>query len=322
MSARVRLAASAAVVLVAVLCGCRRRAATPEEMRARVQALDQEILALREKVAERVAADPRFQGMPANGVRVGVPTTLARTLIQSVMAGFVDAVTLKLSNIGVHSRGQVKKVVPIGDYDLKVRVVEVTGRLETGKPRVTFGGNTVSVSLPVTVASGTGTASVKFKWDGKNVSGAVCGDMEVDENVGGSVKPAEYPVSGVLALTATRDRILATPRFPVVKINLKVEPSAESWAAVQRILDSKEGLCGFVLGKVDIKGVVEGLLRKGFDVRLPTEKIRPVTIPVGLAPSLTVRDHPITVDLKVGGLAITEHMIWLGADVTVAQGPR
>ena len=322
MSAKVRLAVSMTVLLAAVSGGCRRGAATPEEMQARVRALDHEILALRAKVAERAAADPRFQGMPANGVRVGIPTTLARVLIQRVVAGFVDAVTLRLSNIGVHSAGQLKKVVPIGDYDLKVRVVEVTGRLTTGKPEVAFGDDKVSVALPVTVASGTGTANVRLKWKGKNVSGAVCGDMEVDENVSGSVKPAEYPVSGVLALTTTSDQILAMPRFPVVKINLKIEPSAESWAVVQRVLDSKEGLCAFVLGKVDVKGVLEGLLRKGLDVRLPAEKIKPMAIPVGLAPTLTVRERPVTVGVKVGGLAISEHMIWLGADVTLAQGAR
>jgi len=48
---------------------------------------------------------------------------------------------------------------------------------------------------------------------------------------------------------------------------------------VQGILDSKGGVCGFVIDKVDIKGVLEGLLGKGFDVRLPTEKLKPMAIP-------------------------------------------
>jgi len=54
----------------------------------------------------------------------------------------------------------------------------------------------VSLALPVQVASGTGTANIDFNWDGKNVSGAVCGDMKINENVGGSVIPSKYPVSG------------------------------------------------------------------------------------------------------------------------------
>ena len=256
-----------ALLLSSFLAGCGREdAATPEEMQAKLQALDQEIPALRAKLGEAVAKDRRMQGMPQDGVRVGVPTTLARTLIQRVVAGFVDSVTLRLSNIGVHTGGKIKKVVTIGEYDLNVKIKEVTGRLKTGKPEVTFGGNTVSLALPVQVASGSGTANIDFVWDGKNVSGAVCGDMKINENVGGSVKPSQYPVSGALLLTTTTQQILASPKFPVIKVKLVVEPDAASWAVVQGILDSKGGVCGFVIDKVDIKGVLEGLLGKGFDV--------------------------------------------------------
>jgi hypothetical protein len=182
---------------------------------------------------------------------------------------------------------------------------------------VAFGGNRVTVALPVRIASGSGDATIDFKWDGKNISGAVCGDMEVHQRISGRVKPASYPVSGSLLLTATTQQILATPTFPRIKVKLKVEPSPDSWAAVQKILDDKEGVCGFVLDKVDIAGVLEGLIGKGFDVRLPTEKIKPVAIPVGIAPTMTVRGEALRIAVKVGNLAITEHMLWLGADVTL-----
>jgi len=299
-------------------CG-RRGAATPAQMQKKIQALEQEIPSLRATLGELVARDPRLAGMPKTGVRVGVPTPLARTLIERVVTGFVDSVTLKLTNLKVHKAGKIKKVVTIGEYDLSVVIQEVTGNLKTGTPRVEFGGNRISLSLPVEVASGTGNADIKFKWDGKNVSGAVCGDMEVHQEVAGSVKPASYPVSGALQLTTTTLQILAAPKFPVVKVNLKVEPSPESWAAVQKILDSQGGVCGFVVDKVDIKGVLEGLVGKGFNVRLPTEKIKPMAIPVGISPTMTVRGEPLTIGVRVGDLAITEHMIWLGADVTVRE---
>ena len=109
------------------------------------------------------------------------------------------------------------------------------------------------------------------------------------------------------------------PKFAVVKVKLKVEPSADSWAAVQKIRDDQAGVCGFVVDKVDIAGVLEGLIGKGFDVRLPTEKIKPMAIPVGIAPTMTVRGEPLTIAVKVGSLAITEHMIWLGADVALGS---
>ena len=302
------------------LVGCRREdAATADQMKARIQALAKERDELRAKLGTLVANDRRLTGMPDNGVRVGVPTPLARTLVERVMAGFVDSVTLTLQNLKVHKAGKVKKVVTIGEYDLNVAIEEVTGQLKTGKPEVRFGGNRITVALPVQVASGTGDATIDFKWDGKNIGGAVCGDMDIHQKVSGSVKPDTYPVQGGLLLTATTKQILAAPKFPEIKVNLKVEPSAESWAAVQAILDSKEGVCGFAVDKVNIKGVLEGLLGKGFNIRLPTEKIKPMVVPVGIAPTITVRGEPLTVAVKVGTLAITEHMIWLGAEVTLAE---
>jgi len=312
--------ALALAVLLAFSPACRRRdAASPEQMRAQIAAIEQELPVLRHKLGDLVERDPRLQGMPLAGVRLGVPTSLARTLIERVVSGFVDSVTLTLTGLKVKKAGTVRKVVTLGQYDLAVEITEVTGQLKTGKPTVAFGGNRVSLSLPVKIASGTGNANIAFRWDGKNVSGAVCGDMEVNENVSGNVKPAEYAVSGALQLTATARQILASPKFPVVRVNLKVEPSPESWAAVQAILDSKGGVCGVVVDKVNIRGVLEGLIGKGFNVRLPTEKIKPMAVPVGIAPTLKVRDETVRIEVKVSDLAITEHMIWLGADVKLGD---
>jgi hypothetical protein len=299
---------------------CRRDgAATTDEMKAEIELLESERDELKGRMSQLITNDPRLAGLPNHEVRVGVPTTLARSLIERVLGGFVDSVTLTLSRLKVHKEGTVKKVIPIGEYVLDVSIDEVTGQLQTGQPQVTFGGNRISVSLPVRVASGQGDATIDFKWDGKNISGAVCGDMEIRQKVSGRVKPDRYPVSGSLLLTATDRQILAAPKFPVVKVNLKVVPSPESWAAVQKILDEKEGVCGFVLDKVNIPGVLEDLIGKGFNVRLPTEKIKSLAVPVGIAPTLNVRDEPVTVAVKVGALAITEHMIWLGANVDLAS---
>jgi hypothetical protein len=258
--------------------------------------------------------------MPDTPVRVGVPTTLARDLIQRVVAGFVDQVTLELKNLKVKKSGRVKKVVTLGEYDLKVDIHRVTGRLKTGKPEVTFGGNEVALALPVTIASGTGRATLYFKWDGKNVAGATCGDMEVTQEVSGGVRPDTYPVSGALFLTATAKDILAEPRFPQIKVRLKVAPSDESWAAVDAILEQKDGLCGYVVEKVNVRGIVQRLVDKGFNVRLPTEKIKPMAVPVGIEPTMEVRGQPVALGIKVGRLAITESVIWLGAHVSVAVG--
>ena len=216
----------------------------PSQLRAEIQALEKERQSLRRRVDELIVSDPRVKSMPDTPVRVGVPTTLARDLIQRVVAGFVDQVTLELKNLKVKKSGTVKKVVTIGQYDLNVTIHRVTGKLKTGKPEVTFGGDKVAIALPVTVASGPGKATIHFKWDGKNVAGATCGDMEVTQEVSGGVRPDTYPVSGGLVLIATAKDILAQPRFPLIKVNLKVVPSEKSWAAVDSILGGKTASAG------------------------------------------------------------------------------
>jgi hypothetical protein len=302
-------------------CGRKDRQA-PEQIRAQIQALEKERDALRARLNELMIKDPRIPGMPDTPVRVGVPTTLAGDLIQRVVAGFVDQVTLELKNLKVKKRGRVRKVVTLGEYDLNVVIHRVSGKLKTGKPEVTFGGNEVTLAMPVTVASGSGNATIHFKWDGKNVAGATCGDLDVTQEVSGGVKPDTYPVSGGLLLTATAKEILAQPRFPLMKIRLKVAPSAESWAAVDGILGEKEGLCGYVVDKVNVRGILQRLVDKGFNVRLPTEKIKPMAVPVGIEPTMEVRGQPVALGVRLGRLAITEQMIWLGANVSVATGAK
>ncbi len=315
------LAALAAAPLLVASQDCGREdRQSPDQLRAQIQALQKERDSLRERMNELMVKDPRIPGMPDSPVRVGVPTTLARDLIQRVVAGFVDQVTLELKNLKVKKHGQVKKVVTLGEYDLNVLITRVSGRLKTGKPEVTFGGNKVTLALPVTIASGSGKATIHFKWDGKSVAGATCGDLEVTREVTGGVRPDTYPLSGGLSLTATAKEILAQPRFPLIKVNLKVSPSAESWQAVDKILAGKEGVCGYVVDKVNVRGILERLVNKGFNVRLPTEKIKPMAVPVGIEPTMQVRGKPVALGIKLGRLAITEQMIWLGADVSVTTG--
>lgn len=312
-----RLAALLACALAAA--GCRRDASSKEELQKEVEALQRERDLLRARVGDLMGKEPRLAGMPETTVRVGVPTSLARTLIERVLSGVADQVTLELRGMRAHKEGSVKKLVTIGTYTLDVDVLRVRGQLRTGKPETTFGSDQVAVALPVSVASGTGEAKVRFVWDGKNVGGAVCGDLDVTREVNGSVKKATYPVKGTLALAARDGRIQATPRFPETRVRLEVEPSKESWAAVQKLLDEKEGVCGFLVDKIDITKVVRDALAKGFNVRLPTEKLKPVAVPVGIEPQVAVAGKTLAFAVELGGLAITEHALWIGANVTVTR---
>jgi hypothetical protein len=323
MTRRVRLAlvALGILVLLGSALRWRRRAAAEADivrLRREVAALEGERKDLQQRLDALMPADKRIVGMPKADLRLGIPTSLIRELVERVTAGLVDQVTLVLEDLHVRKAGAIRKVVTLGEYGLDVTIDRVTGRLRTGAPAMTFGGNRIQLTLPMTLASGTGAATVRFKWDGRNVAGAVCGDLDLTRQVSGGVKPDRYTLSGALVLSSTKEQILVTPRFPRLTLKLRVVPSAESWAAVKKVVADQEGVCGFVLERVSLVEFVERIVDKGFNVRLPTERLAPMAVPVGIEPSLTVRDRPLKLGVRVGGLAITEDVIWLGADIDVS----
>ena len=312
------------VVMLAVVIGVwvtlarlREGRRNTAELQARMVELTTERDRLRAQVIAAVSNDPTLVGMPDRQLRIGVPTTLAHQLVSTFVTGVADHVTLELGNLRIRKQGAVRRVVTLGEYDLNVRITRVTAQLAAGAPDLRFGGNQVRLALPVRVASGAGSAALDFQWDGRNIGGAVCGDMQVREVVTGTVVPATYQLAGTLLLSTTKEAIVVTPRLPSLSVKIRVQPSQASWALVQKLLDDKRGVCGFVLDRVNIRESLEGLFARGFDVRLPIERVKPLALPVGIAQTMAVRGTPITIDVADGGLTITKQMIWLGANVTL-----
>jgi len=306
------------------LAGCHREdRLSASELRREITALEQERETLYARLDDMVSRDPRLAGMPQAPLRVDIPTELLRDLLGKLAGGFANQVTLTLENLHVRHHGEVKKLVRLGTYDLEVTIAEVSGRLQTGTPQVGFGNESVSMVLPVRVDSGQGRARLHFHWNGEGVAGTACGDLDAVEDVGGRVKPADYVLAGSVRLQAAGGGILAIPRFPPLRVRLRIEPSAASWAAARRILDSKKtGFCGTVLDHVDVLGLVRDVVDQGFEVRLPTEKIHPATVPVVVAPTVDLGGRPLALAISVGELAITERSLWLGVQVQPAPPTR
>lgn len=320
---RILLVALAVLVLAIVIAGwvtlsrAREGRRNTAELQARIVELTTERDRLRAQVIAAVGNDPQLAGMPDRQLRIGVPTSLARVLVSTFVTGVADQVTLELDNLRIRKQGSVRRIVTLGEYDLRVRITRVTAQLAAGTPDLRFGGNQVRLTLPVRVASGAGSAAVDFQWDGRNIGSAVCGDMEMREVVTGTVVPATYRLSGTLLLSTTEDAIMVTPRLPSLRVKIRVRPSPASWALVQKVLDDKHGVCGFVLDRVNIRESLEGLFARGFDVRLPIERVKPLALPVGLARTMEVRGTSVAMDVTDGGLTITDQMIWLGANATL-----
>ena len=70
--------------------------------------------ALRERLAELRAKDPRLKEAPTGSVIIGVPVAVATDLVQQFTAGFLDQVEIDLRGIKIHKEGEVKAKTFLG----------------------------------------------------------------------------------------------------------------------------------------------------------------------------------------------------------------
>lgn len=319
---RIATCALAAMLALAVTaCSREPSAGQRAAWQAEIANLSSDADALQGRLRALTDADPRRAAVPDGDVVIAVPTAFLDALVQRVFADVARRVDLTLSGIKTHKQKTLKKGIPIGDVSVDLLVEKVNGRLGPGTPKVVFGGDEVTLSLPVDVLEGTGEASVHVRWKGRNVAGAVCGDLDLRERVSGSVVQATYPLAGTLRFSAQGAEILATPRFPETKLQLRVAPSADTWERVDAIVARQTGLCKWVLEQIDVKQLLaKQFQQKGFGVKLPLHKIGPFRFPAGLSESVTVRGRPLALDVRAETVRIDDTAVWLGARVGVRPG--
>ena len=308
-----------ALALVAALaCSREPSSAQREAWAAEIERLSTEAETLQQRLRALTDADPRRAALPEGDVVIAVPTGFLEELIRRVFSDVASHVTLTLQGIRAHVAKPLKKKITLGEFVLDLHVNHVVGRLHPGEPELRFGGDRVSMTLPITVVEGTGDATAHFRWKGRGVAGAVCGDLDVTENVSGSVKSARYAVSGTLSLGADGAEVLGTPHFPETKVRLRVVPSEASWRAIDAILETKRGVCGWVLDHVDVRKLLtHEVEEKGFHVKLPLDKVKPFRFPAGLSESVELGGRTLGLDVRTGTLRIDPDAVWIAARVAV-----
>lgn len=264
--------------------------------------------------------DRRIQSLPKDDIVISVPTSFLQTVVGRVFTDVVSHITLRLSGIRAHVAKSVRKVVKVGEFTVDVEITEVVAKLRPGQPDLKFGSDQVLMSLPLEIASGHGEAIIHFIWDGKNVADLACGDMDITQKVSGDVIPAKYELTGALKLGIRGRHVVGRLEFPETKLRIRVNPSKESWDAINAILDEKKGVCGWVLDKVNVPKLLENMTEvKGFNVRLPLDKIKPFVVPSGVSDSLTVAGKSLFVDAQTTLLRIDPDATWYGAGVAIKE---
>jgi hypothetical protein len=250
-----------------------------------------------------------------------VPTSFTEAFVGQMVAGLFSEVRLRLKNIKAHAEGDVQAKVlfsrqTIGRYSLDVNVKEIRALLKPSRPDLSFGGDRIGIVLPVRVADGRGTASVRFQWKGQGLAGTVCGDLDVQHDVSSEVVPAHYSVKGEFLLAAEGATVVAKPRFGEVVLKVVLRPTEQSWAILQStvedVKEDKSDLCGMAIKKLDVRAIVQKIIDKGFQVKLPARLFREITLPATVEQSVTVQGRTVSLDAYPIGLRVTERMLWYG----------
>jgi hypothetical protein len=324
----------ALVVLLVVLAGLvsllwwRSRASplAPPPTEAEIQALIARRDRLQADLGRAVAAagERSLAQAPPGDLMIGIPTTFTRAILQQVVAGFFQDMTLTLKNLKVHKEGDVKvKMVlgrrRVGKYVLDVRIHQVQGILRPGVPDLRFREGRVAIRLPVKLAEGRGNADIRLQWDSKGLlANAVCGDTDVTKAVTGGVIPQDYVLNGAFRVTSAGEAILLRPDFrEELKVRIFVDPSEQAWQAVEEVVKAQRAGCEEALNKIDIKEILGNLVGKGFNVKIPQKVIKTVRLPAGIRQSLELQGIRADLQITPTGLKVNPDRLWYGANVTL-----
>lgn len=293
----------------------------------RLDALERTRDDLRARLAVLRAKDAVAASAPPGDVVIGVPEAVVGDLIRQAAAAFLSRVEIDLRDVEIHRTGRVRVRTAVGHvtpgfYDLDVRIHELRAVLEPGTPQVSLRGPQIQVEAPVRLAHGEGRGGLRLRWDSRGLARAFCPDFESRLRVAGTVVPRSYAVSGRLSGDVAEGALTATPSFPDLRVNVRVEPSADSWRALDRLLGERPRRCRAVLGLADVPGQVRRALERGIDVLVPRTVIRPLRFPARLQRVLTREGHETRLRLEPRRMEVTPQMVWYGADLTTDDASR
>jgi hypothetical protein len=330
MMRRVLLAVLALVAVLSVVLGVVSLRYRPRSEREDPVALEREIAqlsrtrdSLRTLVYDAALSSDVLDGQPEGDVLIGLPTPFVDRVVRSVVQGWFREVEIRLPQLNLRKSGELKARIGIlgrrrlGEYHLRVRLDDVRGRLQPGAPELTFGGDVITITLPVRVAGGTGIAHIKADWKSRGLAGPVCGGMTVERNVTGQVRARTYVARGRLVLKAVDGAVLADPDFPGLAIRLFVDPSARSVAALDSLLKSRGGLCGFAIDKSKASERIQALVGRGFNVKIPQRFFRPIRLPIAVETAVPLKDRRLALQVTPRQLTVQPSTIWIAADVTL-----
>ncbi|MDZ7631134.1 MAG: hypothetical protein U5K74_07240 [Gemmatimonadaceae bacterium] len=297
----------------------------PATVRREVAMLTKQRDSLRVRVLDAASTSDLLDERPAGDIVIGLPTPFVDAMVQSVIAGWFNEVELRLPQMRVRKSGDVRAKLGIfgrrkvGEFNLDIVLDDVRGRLQPDAPTLKFGGDVISLAVPVRLAGGTGVARVKAEWISTGITSSVCGNMTVTHDVTGQVRARNYMARGRIVLSAVEGTVRADPDFPDLAIRLFVDPSRASVAALDSILDARGGLCGYAVDRSRASERIQALVARGFRVKIPQRFFRQISLPVAVETSVPVQNRDVQLEVTPNGLAVTASTVWIAADVSTKR---
>ncbi len=295
----------------------------PATVEREIRALTVQRDSLRAVVYDAALLSDVLDGQPDGDVVIGLPTPFIDKMVRSIVTGWFHDVDIRLPEMNLRKTGEVKAKIGIfgrrrvGEYTLRVRLNDVRGRLQPDAPKLTFGGDVITMEVPVRVAGGTGIAHIKADWESRGLAGPVCGDMTVERDVTGQVRARTYIARGRIVLTAVDGGVRADPDFPGLAIRLFVEPSARSVAALDSVMESRGGLCGYAIDRSGASERIQALVGRGFNVKIPQRFFRPIQLPISVETAVPLANRDLALQVTPSKLTVQPSTVWIAADVVL-----
>src|SRR5262249_27600082 len=89
-------------------------------------------------------------------------------------------------------------------------------------------------------------------------------------------------------------------------------------ATVEDVKEDKNGVCRMAIQKIDVRSLVQKIIDKGFDVKLPPKLFKPISLPASVEQTVDIRGRTVTLDAHPLGLRVTPVMVWYGVAMGAA----
>jgi hypothetical protein len=277
---------------------------------------------LRAELARARAADPLVARAPAADVLIGMPAAFTTGLVRQLTQALVGQVRIALRDLEIRKEGTVAAktflgTIRPGRYRVDLALHEANALLKPGAARVDFRGERLGVTVPVTVAEGGGRATVRFDWDSRGLGSVVCEDFKMKEAVTAKVVPRTYEVKGAFALSVDDGALVAKPDFRGLSVRVGVEPTEQTWKAIEKAIEQRSWKCEAVIRKVNVPKLLGERLEEGFEVKIPQKIFKPVRLPAAVQQSLVIEGRTVALGVRLIDLRFTPEILWYGADLHV-----